>query len=104
MNLTRNLIENIEEGSFSNAQNLISIELKENRLAFFTELPKSTKLDTISLAYNRLTEFCSFDHCPNLTVLILADNKIRKLSRDIIKLNKLKTLDISNNDLPDLPC
>lgn len=39
-----------------------------------------------------------------MTVLILSDNKIRSLSRDIIKLKKLKTLDVSNNDLPDLPC
>ena len=33
----------------------------------------------------------------------MSDNKIKSLSRDIIKLKKLKTLDISNNDLPDLP-
>lgn len=36
-------------------------------------------------------------------MLTLNDNKIKKISGDIIKLTKLKTLDISNNDLPDLP-
>ena len=67
-------------------------------------MPRSSKLDSVSLAFNRLTEFSYFDHCPSLTILILADNKIKKLSRDIIKLAKLKTLDLTNNDLSDLPC
>ena len=31
------------------------------------------------------------------------DNKIKKISQNIIKLKELKTLDLSNNDLPDLP-
>ena len=35
--------------------------------------------------------------------MILNDNKIKKLSSNIIKLKTLKTLDLSNNDLPDLP-
>lgn len=35
---------------------------------------------------------------------MLSDNKIKNISKDIIKLKKLKTLDLSNNDLPDLPC
>ena len=37
-------------------------------------------------------------------MLILSDNKIRSLSKDIFKLKKLKTLDVSNNDLSELPC
>ena len=32
LNLTKNHIEKIQEDSFSNAQNMISIQLKENRL------------------------------------------------------------------------
>jgi len=39
-----------------------------------------------------------------LTVLIISDNKIKTLSKDIFKLSNLKTLDISNNDMSDLPC
>jgi Leucine-rich repeat (LRR) protein len=50
-----------------------------------------------------LTEFNDFDRCPNLTVLILNDNKIKKIFPGIVKLQRLKTLDLSNNDLPDLP-
>lgn len=38
-----------------------------------------------------------------MTVLILNDNKIKKISSNIVKLKQLKTLDLSNNDLPDLP-
>lgn len=66
-------------------------------------MPWSDKLDTIALSFNRLTEFNDFDRCPNLTVLILNDNKIKKIFPGIIKLQRLKTLDLSNNDLPDLP-
>jgi Leucine-rich repeat (LRR) protein len=40
---------------------------------------------------------------PKLTVLILNDNKLKLLSPDIVALQQLKTLDLSNNDLPDLP-
>jgi Leucine-rich repeat (LRR) protein len=36
-------------------------------------------------------------------VLILNDNKIKRIFPGILKLQKLKTLDISNNDLADLP-
>ena len=50
-----------------------------------------------------MTEFDDFDRCPNLTVLILNDNKIKKISSNVVKLKNLKTLDLSNNDLPDLP-
>lgn len=98
------MIEKIEEGAFNNSNNLVILELKENRLVRINELPNSEKLDTISLSFNRLVEFNYFDRCPNLTVLILSDNKIKSISKDIIKLNKLKTLDLSNNDLADLPC
>ena len=50
-----------------------------------------------------MTEFNDFDKCPNLSILILNDNKIKRIAGDIVKLKKLKTLDLSNNDLPDLP-
>lgn len=84
-------------------KNLIGVELKENRIEKFSEIPFSQKLDTLSLSFNRLTEFAGFEKCPNLTVLILSDNKIRALNKEIIKLRKLATLDVSNNDLSDLP-
>jgi len=60
-------------------------------------------LDTVAVSFNRIREFEQFENCPNLTVLILSDNKVEKLSAGIIHLKKLKTLDISNNDLSDLP-
>lgn len=82
---------------------LVSLEMKENKLEKFDEVPFSDKLDNISLNYNRIREFNKFENCPNLTILILADNKLEKLSGDIVLLKKLKTLDVSNNDLSDLP-
>lgn len=104
LDLSKNIIEFIEKESFSNANNMISLEMKENRLTEFNEVPVSQRLDTISLAFNRLTSYNSFSKSPNLTVLILGDNKLKSLSKDIIQLSKLKTLDLSNNDLSDLPC
>lgn len=82
---------------------MIVLELKENRLSSFAEAPWSERLDILALSFNRLTDFDDFDRCPNLTVLILNDNKIKRISPNIIKLKQLKTLDLSNNDLPDLP-
>ena len=35
--------------------------------------------------------------------MVLNNNKIKSLDNSIISLNNLKTLDISNNDLSDLP-
>ena len=78
--------------------------MKENKLTAFSEVPNSKKLDMISLGFNRLTSYNQFSKSPNLTVLILSDNKLKVLSKDIFKLSKLKTLDVSNNDLSDLPC
>ena len=78
--------------------------MKENRLNEFNEVPNSQKLDTIALSYNRLIKYDQFAKSPNLTVLVINDNKLKTLSKDIFMLNKLKTLDISNNDLSDLPC
>lgn len=101
--LNKNQIERIEKGAFSQTRSLVLLELKENRIANFSEMPWSERLDTIALSFNRLTEFSDFDKCPNLSVLTLSDNKIKRISGDIVKLQKLKTLDLSNNDLPDLP-
>ena len=39
----------------------------------------------------------------NLTVLLINNNKITQLPKQILMLRKLITLDISNNDLSDLP-
>lgn len=103
LTLNKNQIERIGKGAFSQTRSLVLLELKENRLASFEEMPWSERLDTIALSFNRLTEFNDFDKCPNLSVLTLNDNKIKKISADIVKLQKLKTLDLSNNDLPDLP-
>lgn len=101
--LNKNMIKEVEAGSFMRCSKLITLEMKENRLERFEEVPFSEKLDNIALNYNRIKEFNKFENCPNLTVLILADNKLEKLSGDIVSLKKLKTLDISNNDLSDLP-
>lgn len=66
-------------------------------------MPHSERLDTLALSFNRLREFKDFDRAPNLTVLILNDNKIEKISGEIMTLRRIKTLDVSNNNLSDLP-
>jgi Leucine-rich repeat (LRR) protein len=40
---------------------------------------------------------------PQLSILLLNNNKINVLSNQVIQLKGLRTLDVSNNDLSDLP-
>lgn len=93
----------MESGALVQCNSLVALEIKENRLVVLTDLPKSDRLDTLATSFNRIREFEQFENCPNLTVLILSDNKIERLSAGILHLKKLKTLDVSNNDLSDLP-
>lgn len=71
----------------------------------FSEIPVSSKLDTILLSFNRL-KYLNAErilNAPNLSVLDLKNNKMVELDLNICKLQNLKTLDLSNNDLHDLP-
>ncbi|RHY07550.1 hypothetical protein DYB36_002666 [Aphanomyces astaci] len=93
-------------GCLKHNERLKFLDLRQNRLATFPELPFECTLDTLFLGFNSLTSINGAslvrakDH---LTVLDLRDNKLPLLPDDVCQLHRLKTLDVSNNDLSDLP-
>jgi len=64
------------------------LNLSENFLEEFQEIPVSVKLDTILLSFNRL-KFLNAEkilNAPNLSVLDLKNNKMIELDLNICKL------------------
>lgn len=81
------------------------IDLRQNKLEEFPKLPENNTLDQLFLGFNVLRDI-SVDVLrvkESLTVLDVRDNKLQRLSDRIPQLYRLKTLDVTNNDLPDLP-
>lgn len=54
LNLNKNHITEIEQGALAQCNSLVSLEIKENRLTALTDLPKSDRLDTITVSFNRI--------------------------------------------------
>jgi len=83
------------------------IDLRQNQLEVFPALPENNScLDQLFLGFNALHEVSEdavLSVKESLTVLDVRDNKLQRLSERIPQLYRLKTLDVSNNDLPDLP-
>ncbi|CAH0516396.1 unnamed protein product [Peronospora belbahrii] len=83
------------------------IDLRQNKLEVFPTLPKNnTCLDQLFLGYNVLCEIPEdvvLRVMESLTVLDVRDNKLQRLSDKIPQMYRLKTLDVTNNDLHDLP-
>lgn len=79
------------------------LDLHQNKLKFFESVPKSTKLDSIILAFNFIEEIVNLHQAPYLTVLDLHNNKIEQLPESILDMENLKTLNISNNNMNNLP-
>lgn len=101
--LAKNQIKDIPENSLSCLPKIKLLDLKENKLQYFTEFPRSTAFDSIFLGFNLLTHLDNFENSPNLTVLDVKNNKLTGLQSSIYNLKNLKTLDVSNNDLSDIP-
>ncbi|CAI5718491.1 hypothetical protein KXD40_000149 [Peronospora effusa] len=83
------------------------IDLRQNKLEVFPTLPKNnTCLDQLFLGFNMLREIPDdiiLNVMESITVLDVRDNKLQHLSDRIPQLYRLKTLDVTNNDLHDLP-
>jgi len=71
-------------------------------LRIFESVPKSFKLDALTLAYNFIEHISNLDRAPNLSVLDLHNNKLEEFPESIIELKNLKTLKVSNNNLSDI--
>ncbi|KAK1932574.1 Leucine-rich repeat-containing protein 40 [Phytophthora citrophthora] len=82
------------------------IDLRQNKLEMFPRLPENnTCLDQLFLGFNLLRDIPVgvLSVKESLTVLDVRDNKLQRLSDRIPQLYRLKTLDVTNNDLHDLP-
>ncbi|GLD92906.1 hypothetical protein PINS_up001485 [Pythium insidiosum] len=86
---------------------LLILDLRENKLQEFPILPESScPLDQLLLGYNQITNVDTESIsrvASSLTVLDLRDNKLQQISGQIVRLYRLKTLDLCNNSLGDLP-
>ncbi|KAI9999095.1 hypothetical protein PInf_003778 [Phytophthora infestans] len=83
------------------------IDLRQNKLEIFPTLPENNScLDQLFLGFNLLRDVPQevvLSVKESLTVLDVRDNKLQRLSDGIPQLYRLKTLDVTNNDLFDLP-
>ena len=102
LSLAKNQISLIEEDCLCWLNSLVLLDLHENKLTAFGAVPSSAKLDTLVLSFNQLRGVEGLQHAPNLTVIDLHNNKLAVLPETILQLYKLKTLQISNNDMNGL--
>ncbi|POM80125.1 Leucine-rich repeat-containing protein [Phytophthora palmivora] len=82
------------------------LDLRQNKLVVFPVLPEGAALDQVFLGYNTLStidEVSILRVKDSVTVLDMRDNKLPGLPVNIACLYRLKTLDVANNDLSDLP-
>ncbi|KAG6965882.1 hypothetical protein JG687_00005151, partial [Phytophthora cactorum] len=82
------------------------LDLRQNKLVVFPVLPEGAALDQVYLGYNSLStvdETSILRVKDSVTVLDMRDNKLAGLPANIACLYRLKTLDVANNDLSDLP-
>jgi Leucine-rich repeat (LRR) protein len=101
--LFKNRLSHNDCFTWEGLSNLKYLDLHNNFLELMTNLPKSEKLDTLILGYNRLQNIEKLENCPNLTVLDLNNNKIENFPEEILNLQNLKTLNLMNNSINDLP-
>ncbi|KAA3472411.1 putative disease resistance protein isoform X1 [Gossypium australe] len=67
--------------------------------------PKFPKLTTLLLSHNSLKEIVEslFDHFPNLKILDLSDNPLKKSFSPVLKLQALKKLNVERTGLKEIP-
>ena len=92
--LDNNLIEKTE--LFGGHQNLVSLELRKNRLTNITGLSSMPRLQELYLNENKITDLSALKNLHNLRKLDLNTNKIVSLASKP-DLPSLEVLDLSNN-------
>jgi len=102
LSIGRNKLASVQEDCLCNLVNLVMLDLHQNNLRDFSAVPRSDKLDTISLSYNHVVALSNLENAPSLTVLDLHSNKLCELPESILNMSRLKTLTVSNNELRDI--
>jgi len=101
--LFKNKIREIQNNSLTRLSNLKYLDLHNNNLDFFSEIPRSEKLDTLILGYNKIENIENLRNCPNLTVLDVNNNKLENFPEDVLNLKNIITLNLMNNSINDIP-
>lgn len=105
LDLKKNRLESTSD-ALAGLSRLKFLDLRQNKLIVFPELPEGATLDQVFLGYNILSaidETSILRIKDSVTVLDMRDNKFAALPANIACLYLLKTLDVANNDLSDLP-
>lgn len=105
LDLTNNLLEEMEEDSLGRLEMLVILYLTDNKLhAIPRSLPDGLKI--LHLEFNRIEQIVSGDllGLPRLEVLLLNDNNIKVVQEGAFsQMTSLITLDLSRNPISILP-
>jgi Leucine-rich repeat (LRR) protein len=52
LNLSRNKLKSVQNDCLTGLKNIVMLDLHQNMFEMFDSVPKSEKLDTLSLSYN----------------------------------------------------
>ncbi|KAM4871919.1 leucine-rich repeat-containing protein 40 [Thomomys bottae] len=99
-----NLLETIPS-ELAGMESLELLYLRRNKLRFLPEFPSCRLLKELHVGENQI-EVLGADHLKHLNsilVLDLKDNKLKSVPDEIILLQSLERLDLSNNDISSLP-
>lgn len=107
LSLQKNLIRNLTEGVFSEASNLISIDLSGNRIRVLEDfaLKNLDKLEYLNLENNLLTTLThdALKGAPALLIVNFNDNRLSSIEPGAFDLQHLKKVVLGNNRLTTLP-
>lgn len=100
LNLSENRISKLAANCFKSLTNLKVLDLRQNRITAIDHFPIESKLETIIISNNRLTKIQGIHvgTVPELKILDLKDNKISDFDDEFFTLEKIHTLDITNNE------
>ncbi len=104
LDLSHNQLASLPETNYS--PSLTRINIENNRLTMLPEgLHRAFHLQSLNISSNSLSEFPKFYHnMTNLTDLNLSHNRIWSIDENFFQqVTSLEKLDLSNNDLDELP-
>uniref|UniRef100_T1GKB0 LRRCT domain-containing protein n=1 Tax=Megaselia scalaris TaxID=36166 RepID=T1GKB0_MEGSC len=108
LQLQNNLIEIIEQESFSTLRNLQELNIQNNKLLAIDEILPNTpnaSLQILQLNHNNIVEIHlkSFQNLENITILRLNDNKLRRIDKSLlVDMKKLEKIYLSNNEISEI--
>ncbi|ORX68906.1 L domain-like protein [Anaeromyces robustus] len=101
LDLSRNLLQQFPE--IENFINLQTLDLSKNLLQEFPEIENFINLQTLNLNDNSLEELPGIEKYINLQELLLKGNDFESVPSGINQLNKLKLVNLRNNEISSLP-